>query len=282
LRDAFRRDQKFLYGLLMKVSAEAVKELCAKKRHLGALPGILSVLHTWNGELGYHVHVHMLITGGGITQDGQHFEPSRGQFLVPVAVLSRKIAAKFRDALKKENPSLFASIPESVWQLEWVSFCKHYGHGNDAVLKYLSRYVFRIAISKARILSMDDTHVVFRLKDRSTDTWRTIRLPGVEFLQRFLQHVLPRGFHKVRYYGLWHPSKRDLASRAWLLLMLQSPTDADGKVKIADLVEALSELADGDDDQYSGEERDDNAPCCPHCGSAHTRLLAEWPRFSVP
>jgi hypothetical protein len=282
LRDAFRRDQKFLYGLLMKVSAEAVKELCAKKRHLGALPGILSVLHTWNGELGYHVHVHMLITGGGITQDGQHFEPSRGQFLVPVAVLSRKIAAKFRDALKKENPSLFASIPESVWQLEWVSFCKHYGHGNDAVLKYLSRYVFRIAISKARILGMDDTHVVFRSKDRSTDTWRTIRLPGVEFLQRFLQHVLPRGFHKVRYYGLWHPSKRDLASRAWLLLMLQSPTDADGKVKIADLVEALSELADGDDDQYSGEERDDNAPCCPHCGSAHTRLLAEWPRFSVP
>jgi Putative transposase len=240
------------------------------------------VLHTWNGELGYHVHVHMLITGGGITADGEHWEPARGEFLVPVAVLSRKIAAKFRDALKKEKPSLFASIPESVWQLEWVSFCKHYGHGNDAVLKYLSRYVFRIAISKARILGMDDTHVVFRSKDRSTDTWRTIRLPGVEFLQRFLQHVLPRGFHKVRYYGLWHHSKRDLASRAWLLLMLQRPSDADGKVKIADLVKALSELADGDDDQYTGEERDDDAPCCPHCGSARTRLLAEWPRFSVP
>jgi hypothetical protein len=282
LRDAFRRDQKFMYDLFMKVSAEAVKELCAKKRHLGALPGILSVLHTWNGELGYHVHVHMLITGGGITADGEHWEPARGKFLVPVAVLSRKIAAKFRDALKKEKPSLFASIPESVWQLEWVSFCKHYGHGNDAVLKYLSRYVFRIAISKARILGMDDTHVVFRSKDRSTDTWRTIRLPGVEFLQRFLQHVLPRGFHKVRYYGLWHHSKRDLASRVWLLLMLQRPTDAESKVKIADLVEALSELADGDDDQYTGEKHDDDAPCCPHCGSARTRLLAEWHRFSVP
>jgi hypothetical protein len=282
LRDAFRRDQKFMYDLFMKVSAEAVKELCAKKRHLGALPGILSVLHTWNGELGYHVHVHMLITGGGITADGEHWEPARGEFLVPVAVLSRKIAAKFRDALKKEKPSLFANIPESVWQLEWVSFCKHYGHGNDAVLKYLSRYVFRIAISKARILGMDDTHVVFRSKDRSTDTWRTIRLPGVEFLQRFLQHVLPRGFHKVRYYGLWHHSKRDLASRAWLLLMLQRPTDAESKVKIADLVEALSELADGDDDQYTGEKHDDDAPCCPHCGSARTRLLAEWSRFSVP
>ena len=135
LHDVFRREQKFMYGLLMKVSAEAVKELCAKKRHLGALPGILSVLHTWNGELRFHPHVHMLITGGGITQDGEHFEPARGKFLVPVAVLSRKIAAKFRDALKKEKPSLFATIPASVWHREWVSFCKHYGHGNDAVLE---------------------------------------------------------------------------------------------------------------------------------------------------
>ena len=127
LRDAFRRDQKFMYDLFMKVSAAAVKELCAKKRHLGALPGILSVLHTWNGDLGYHVHVHMLITGGGITPDGLHFEPTRGKFLLPVAVLSRKIAAMFREALRKERPGLLATIPESVWQREWVSFCKHYG-----------------------------------------------------------------------------------------------------------------------------------------------------------
>ena len=202
LHDVFWREQKYMFGLLMKVSAEAVKELCAKKRHLGALPGILSVLHTWNGELGRHPHVHMLITAGGITKDGEHFEPARGEFLVPVAVLSRKIAAKFRDALQKERPSLFATIPKSVWQREWVSFCKPYGHGNDAVLRYLSRYVFRTAISNARILGMDETHVTFRYKDRSNDTWRTLRLPGVEFLRRFLQHVLPRGFHKVRYFGL--------------------------------------------------------------------------------
>jgi hypothetical protein len=282
LREAFRRDQKFMYDLFMKVSAAAMKELCAKKRHLGALPGILSVLHTWNGDLGYHVHVHMLITGGGITPDGQHFEPSRGKFLVPVAVLSRKIAAKFREALQKEKPSLLASIPESVWQLEWVSFCKHYGHGNDAVLKYLSRYVFRTAISNARILGMDETHVVFRWKDRSTDTWRTIRLPGVEFLQRFLQHVLPRGFHKVRYYGLWHPSKRDLANQAWLLLMLDRPIPADTKLKMADLVEALRAPAERSDDPYTGQEQHDDTPCCPHCGSARTRLVAEVPRFGVP
>jgi hypothetical protein len=100
-----------MYGLLMRVSAEAVQELCAVKRHLGAVPGILSVLHTWNGELLFHCHVHMLITGGGVSSDGQHWQPARGKFLVPVKVLSRKIAAKFRDALRKGQPGLFATIP---------------------------------------------------------------------------------------------------------------------------------------------------------------------------
>jgi hypothetical protein len=282
LHGLFKRHQKYMYGLLMNVSAEAVKEVCSQKRHLGALPGILAVLHTWNGQLGYHPHVHLLITGGGITADGQHWEPARGEFLVPVSVLSRKIAAKFRDAVKKQKPDLFATIPASVWRREWVSFLKHYSHGNHAVLNYLSRYVFRIAISNARILQMDDTHVTFRHKGRDANIWRTIRLPGVEFLRRFLQHVLPRGFHKVRYYGLWHHGKRDLSSRAWQLLILQKPTDTAGPLKIADLLEALGQLAEIDDRQYPGDDGDADTPCCPHCGSLRTTLLAEWPRFGVP
>ncbi|MCP4548705.1 MAG: transposase [bacterium] len=278
LHDAFRRDQKFMYGLLMRVSAQAVKELCAKKRHLGGVPGILSVLHTWNGRLGYHPHVHMLITAGGISPDGQHWEPARGEFLVPVAVLSKKIAAKFRDAVKEERPDVFRAIPARVWKREWVSFLKHYGHGNDAVLNYLSRYVLRIAISNARILAMDETHVTFRWKDRSTDTWQTTRLDGVEFLRRFLQHVLPRGFHKIRYYGLWHHSKRQLSSRAWLLLVLQKPTDLQRPMKIADLIEAIGQLALFEDRQCTDDDNDHaESPCCPHCGSSRTTLLAEWP-----
>ena len=164
LRDAFRRDQKFMYGLLMRVSAEAVKELCAKKRHLGGLPGILSVLHTWNGQLGYHPHVHMLITGGGVSPDGQHWESARNEYLLPVAVLSRKVAAKFRDAIRAERPQLFKTIPACTWKREWVSFLKHYGHGDGAVLNYLSRYVLRVAITNARILAVDQTHVTFRWK----------------------------------------------------------------------------------------------------------------------
>jgi hypothetical protein len=262
----------------MRVSAEAIKETCAKKRHLGAMPGLLSVLHTSNAQLGYHPHAHMLITGGGITPDGEDWEPARGEFLVPVGVLSRKIAAKFRDALKKQKPDLFASIPAAVWRREWVSFLKHYGHGNDAVLNYLSRYVFRTAISNARILAVDQTHVTFRYKDRGADTWRTMRLEGIEFLRRFLEHVLPRGFHKVRYYGLWHSSKRDLASRAWLLLILQKPTDTADPPKIADLLEALGQLTELIEQPLEGPDN----PSCPYCGSPRTSLLAQWPNFAEP
>ena len=283
LHAALSRQQKSMYGLLMQVATEAVKELCAEKRHLGALPGILAVLHTWNGQLGYHPHVHMLITGGGIAPDGQHWEPARGEFLVPVAVLSRKIAAKFRDALKAQSPTGFADIPATVWRREWVSFVKHYGHGNEAVLNYLSRYVFRTAISNARILDMDQTHVVFRWKDRRAKAWRSERVPGVEFLRRFLRHVLPRGFHKVRYYGLWHPSKRKAANRVWLLLILAAPADTTQAPKLADLLETLAQRADPRDQALDSVGHDEGkVPPCPHCGSGRTRLLGEYPRFGVP
>jgi len=283
LHGLFRRHQKLLYGLLMQVAAEAVKELCANRRHLGALPGILSVLHTWNARLGYHPHVHMLITGGGITPDGQRWNPARGEFLVPVAVLSRKIAAKFRDALKAKAPALSTGIPANVWRRQWVSFVKHYGHANQAVLNYLSRYVFRTAISNARILGMDQTHVTFRFKDRDTDTWRTERLPGVHFLRRFLQHVLPRGFHKVRYYGLWHPSKRTESNRAWVLLILQTPDHTSRPRKLADLLELLGQLPQRTDPAFP-DPKDDAAECppCPCCGSVRTRLLGEYPRCGGP
>ena len=244
---------------------------------------MLSVLHTWNGQLGYHPHAHLLLTGGGITADGKHWEPARGEFLVPVAVLSRKIAAQFRAALKAKAPTIFAEIPAGVWHREWVSFCKHYGRGNDAVLSYLSRYVFRTAISNARILGMDQSHVTFRWKDRNANGWRTERLPGVEFLRRFLEHVLPRGFHKVRYYGLWHPSKRGESNRAWVLLILATPADTAQPPRMASLSEALShmlELTDRPIDEVS--DHGAAQPRCPQCGSCRTRFLGEYRRFGIP
>jgi hypothetical protein len=283
LHPRLRRQQKLLYGLLMQVAAQALQELCLRKRHLGALPGMLAVLHTWNGQLGYHPHVHLLVTGGGITPDGQHWEPARGEFLVPVALLSRRIAARFREALEAKAPEVLADLPKGVWQREWVSFVKHYGRGHDAVLHYLSRYVFRTAISNARILGMDQTHVTFRWKDRKALAWRVERLPGVEFLRRFLQHVLPRGFHKVRYYGLWHASKRRQSQRAWVLLILEVPAATAEPPRLADLVEALDLLAQSPESvpAQDGEDALDH-PRCPHCGSIRTRLLAEHPRCGGP
>ena len=160
---------------------------------------------------------------------------------------------------------------------------KHYGHGNDAVLSYLSRYVFRMALSNARILAVDQTHVTFRYKDRKAKAWRTKRLPGIEFLRRFLQHVLPRGFHKVRYYGLWHPSKRSQSNRAWILLILEKPTAVASPPKIADLLEALGQLAELSDEALHDAKLDGgDSPCCPYCGSARTSLLAEQARFAEP
>jgi hypothetical protein len=283
LRTEFQRNQKLLYGLLMQVAATALKELCVNKRYLGALPGILAVLHTWNGQLRFHPHVHLLITGGGITADGHHWEPARGNFLVPVAVLSRKIAALFSAALKAKEPAIFAAIPAQVWHREWVSFCKQYGHGNNAVLTYLSRYVFRTAISNARVLSMDETHVTFRWKDRKGNSWRTERVPGLDFLRRFLQHVLPRGFHKVRYYGLWNPTNREQSDRAWVLLILASPADAAQPPTITTLSQILDQFLEAPDLTSGGvEDHNPDLPRCPCCGSHRTVFLGEFPSSGVP
>jgi hypothetical protein len=185
---------------------------------------------------------------------------------------------RFREALKAAVPAVFAGIPLKVWQRECVSFCKHYGEGNDAVLTYLSRYVFRTAISNARILGMDQTHVTFRWKDRGAEAWRTERLPGVEFLRRFLQHVLPQGFHRVRYYGLWHPSKRELSNRAWVLLILATPAHAAQPPQMASLSEALSQLTELTDQALDQTPNYDVViPRCPHCGSCRTQFLGGYP-----
>ena len=127
---------------------------------------------------------------------------------------------------------------------------------------------------------MDSSHVTFRWKDRNADAWRTERLPGMEFLRRFLQHVLPRGFHKVRYYGLWHPSKRKESSRAWFLLILETSADAMELPKLADLLDFSGQTTD----QASLDAQDDHTDCprCPHCGGVRTRLLGEYPPCGGP
>jgi len=194
---------------------------------------------------------------------------------VPVKALSKLIAGRFRDALKKAKPKAFATLPPKTWKRPWCSFSKHYGRAKEAVLNYLARYVFRIAITNARIVAMDDTHVTFKYKQRETGDWETCRLTGVDFLRRFLMHVLPKGFHKLRYYGLWHPSKRPLQERARLLLWLLGRARSAEPARIAEAAKEVNRTAEDPDASGVGF-----VPSCPHCGSrrvAHLRERARGP-----
>jgi Zn finger protein HypA/HybF involved in hydrogenase expression len=270
LRSLFLRHQKTLYGLLMKIAADAVRDLAAEQRYVGAEVGILAVLHTWTGQLHHHPHVHMMVTGGGVTDDGMAWHDAPKKFLVPVKKLSPMVAKRFAETLQKEHPDLFKQIPAKVWKREWCSYCKPYGTGKEAILNYLARYVFRIAITNHRLVSMDESHVTFRYKDHNTEQWKTERLEGVQFLRRFLCHVLPKGLHKVRYYGLWHPCKKDRQARARLLLALTklaaASSSEDNSIHlVADLAEqALAQ---------SGLESHEYKVKCPKCGSTNIQLL---------
>jgi hypothetical protein len=277
LRHLFLSDQKFMYSLLMKTVASAVIDLARDPKYVGATPGILMVLHTWTGLLQCHPHAHLLVTSGGVTDDGQSWREPPGQFLVPVKALSKLIAARFRDAMKKAKPEAFGSLPRKTWKREWCSFSKHYGHARQAVVDYLARYAFRIAITNSRIVAMDDTHVTFKYKQRDTGEWKMCRVTGVEFLRRFLMHVLPRGFHKLRYYGLWHHSKRHLQVRARLLLSLLSPARLAECLLIADVAEETNRLSKGKDVPVEGF-----SPSCPHCGSQRVEHLQERRRGPAP
>ena len=277
LRHLFLSDQKFMYALLMRTVASAVIDLARDPKYVGATPGILMVLHTWTGLLQYHPHLHLLVTGGGVTNDGSSWREPSGQFLVPVKALSKLIAGRFRDGLKKVKPDACDSLPRKTWKQAWCSFCKHYGRGKRAVLDYLARYAFRIAITNARIVAMDETHVTFKYKQRETGEWKLCRLTGVEFLRRFLMHVLPRGFHKLRYYGLWHHSKRHLQQRARLLLSLLAPVRLAECLAIADLAEEAERVQEGNDAMEEGF-----SPSCPHCASRRVEHVRQRCRGPSP
>jgi hypothetical protein len=264
LRDAVRSNQSYGYALLMKAATEAVIALCRDKRYLGATPAILAVLHTWTATMDYHPHVHLLVSGGGIGQDGVSWREAKHPFLAPVRALSKLVCGKFRSALKKTRPDLEAPLPAKTWSQKWVTWCNPWGNGQTAVLDYLARYVHRIAITNGRILAIDERTVTFRYKDRKAEKWRTCTLQGHEFMRRFLQHVLPKGFHKVRYYGLWYPGKRAQRENARRSLQLKQ-AQPDAPLRIAQ-----SPVTQSDSD---------DTPCvtCPCCGSQHARYLGPIP-----
>jgi hypothetical protein len=220
LRALVRSHQQVLYGLLMKTAAESLIQLARDPHYVGGLLGILAVLHTWTRTLVYHPHVHCLVPGGGVSPQ-QEWRTARKEYLVPVRALSKIFRAKFRDGLAHLLPQ--ANVPSNVWRKAWVVYCKPTVQGADQVLAYLGRYVHRIAIPNSRILSFEDGQVTFRYQEVDNPAWKTMTLPASEFIRRFLQHVLPAGVHKVRYFGLWHPARRRLLRQVQLLLAPEAP-----------------------------------------------------------
>ena len=225
LRTVLRAHQRVGYGVLMQASAEAIIELARDPRYVGGTVAVLAVLHTWTQQLHFHPHVHCLVSGGGISADGSTWHPARRTFLLPIKALAKLVCGKFRALLRQKCPDLV--IPDAVWHKRWVLHVSARGNGEQAVLDYLARYVFRVALTNARIVGLDDNGLTIQYKDRKTGCRRTCRLSGDEFMRRFLQHVLPRGFHKVRYCGLWHPAQRHNAARVRQMLQLQAPSKAE-------------------------------------------------------
>jgi hypothetical protein len=233
LRRFARSNQKLFYNLLFKSSSKSIEKLSTDPKYIGGTPGMIGLLHTWSRTLTYHPHVHYIVTGGGLSQDKGKWNKSRSNFLFPVKALSVIFRAKLRDLLKKDNPELFYSIPSNVWNKDWVVNSIPVGKG-DKALKYLAQYVFRIAISNNRIISLKDGTVTFSYKESKTNQRKTMNLESEEFIRRFLQHVLPSGFVKVRYYGLFAVANRNKLSMAGELLDCDKvilPTKKTKKVK---------------------------------------------------
>lgn len=210
LRRVARSHQKTVYNILFRASAEALLKLATDVRFVGARIGMVGVLHTWTRDLRYHPHVHYVVTGGGLDSEGR-WRSCRNEFLVPGKPLGIIFRAKVRDSLEKAG--LLNDVDSGVWKKEWVIDLEPVGRG-EAAFKYLAPYIFRVAITNNRILKLEDGKVTFKYKESATDQVRFSTQRAEEFIRRFLQHVLPERFIKVRYYGLLSPSNRHLLERA--------------------------------------------------------------------
>lgn len=203
LRSVFRSHQKIMYRIFFKASAEAIMLLAKDKRFLGADIGLMGILQTWTKLLAYHPHIHFVIPGGGIRND--RWKYSKPDFFIHGKPLGIIIRAKFRDAVKEAG--LYHLVPKRTWKQDWVCDVKPVGNG-QAVLKYLAPYVYRGALSDRNILNVKNDRITFQYKDRTDKTFKTSTLDAFEFIRRYLQHVLPKGFVKVRYFGLLATKKR--------------------------------------------------------------------------
>jgi len=264
------QNKRVVYDLLMKAAAETTLEIAADPKRLGARIGITSVLHTWGSAMTHHPHVHMIVPGGGLSPDGTSWVASRGNFLVHVKVLARKFRGKLLAMLGQAHAEgrlkffnthagladarMFKRFIGPLRHAKWIVYCKAPFAGPEQVLRYLSRYTHRIAISNRRLVSLDDGGIAFRWKDYRQEglaRWKTMTLAVPEFIRRFLIHVLPKGFHRIRHYGL-----------------LANGNRAESIARARELLGQLPRVMEPEEKKAAAPDEPRVAPCpCPRCGA---------------
>ncbi len=222
LRKLARSHQRLIYNLLFRASAAALQKLARDPEFIGGQIGMVGMLQTWQRNLRFlHPHIHFIVPGGGLSKDGSQWLPARHNYLMPHKALADIFRAKFRQLLKKADRQLHDAIPREVWRKRWVVGIKAVGSGEHA-LKYLAPYIFQVAISNKRLKKLQDGKVTFTYTDSNTKEQKNETIPAEEFIAKFLEHVLPRRFVKVRAYGLLHSHNRALFERARELLAVEN------------------------------------------------------------
>lgn len=216
LRPVFRSHQELCYGLFFQCTSQALKELAADPKFLGASIGFLGVLHTWTRQLAYHPHIHYILPEGGLTDEGA-WRGFRNDGFLPVKKLSIKTRLSMQLALREKDPALYDAIPKRVWREPWVTHRQPVGDGEKAI-EYLSRYVTQTALSAKRLVADDGKKVTIEYTESGTGALKRLVLTGIEFIRRFLQHTLPSGFKRVRYYGWLSPAAKARFERILALL----------------------------------------------------------------
>jgi putative transposase/transposase-like zinc-binding protein len=280
------QNKAVVYGILFRATADTLRTIAADPRHLGAAIGFFAVLHTWGQTVMHHPHLHCVVPGGGLSPDGTRWIACRPGFFLPVRVLSRLFRRLFLEALREAfetgrlhfagslqaltNPAGFAAHLQPTRRTDWVVYAKRPFAGPQHVLEYVGRYTHRVAIANQRLLDMDDGHVRFRYKNYRADpsqTPQTMTLDAPEFIRRFLLHVLPAGFHRIRYYGwLGHRHRTETLARCRQLLgttaaapITETPPPSDYR----DRYEWLTGLS---------------LRRCPACAEGHMTVTLSWLR----
>lgn len=268
-------NQKLLYGLLHRCCARTLLDLSADKKYLGATPGIIQILHTWNQEMLYHVHMHCIISGGGLTPD-RRIRKSKGHFFIPVMVLRDKFKGcclAALDSLYQSGELVFSSSCEklrnsyewsafrnALYEKDWCPYIKETFNGFGNAIEYLGRYTHKIAISNSRILSVDNQQVSFSARGKKPgEPPRTITLENTEFIRRYLMHVLPSGFQKIRYYGFLN--NRGKGKNLKLIFTLQGHQRFRARyahLSIAELIKAVWKV---------------DIRICPECGCCRMKSI---------